>query len=191
MYKRLLAIALALGISGYLLVTGYNLKRYNEAFVKYHNQIMGGQQMEALQSRDFLLRYGGANRERIRFNDSIGMLQNGQLLDAVESFIKVAEASQDRNLKADAFYNASCVVLDVAFKLKSVDELKRTAELLRETLRVMPNHWDAKWNYEIVMRLLEQAGMGKSGTGPGGNDSKLSPSPQSGEAGKDTLPPKL
>ncbi len=87
--------------------------------------------------------------EAIDYNAANALYQQGQYERALAELQK-AQASSQEALQADAYYN-------LGNTLYRMGRLAEAAEAYKETLRLRPDDQDAKFNLELVMRLLREA----------------------------------
>ena len=84
-------------------------------------------------------------------------------------FERAGSESTDKRLKSLAFYNVGTLIGRVAFfrqRLPGIDVAVALTKLA-EAIRNDPNNEDAKFNRELLERMLEKKEIGAAGPGPG------------------------
>ena len=101
--------------------------------------------------------------------------ENPSLSSEVEQrFIEVALATEDKNLKAAAFYNSGAVRLEEFLQKKETGLLKKAIIYLQESLRVNPNLAIAKRDLERALREVKDKDLAKELGLPSDEDAESS-----------------
>lgn len=139
----------------------------------------------------------GAATPRLEYNLGTALFQVGEAQDALR-LLESALRAQEPELRGHAFYNLGAVLAQSGET--SAENLRAAIEAYRRSLLLDPHNEDARWNFELAMRRLQEleqtrqplAGSGEQGQAPprppGAGDERFpregegaAPLPQPGE----------
>lgn len=93
--------------------------------------------------------YWFANEALLLFNQGVLAFKARNLPRAVEYFRQVDQRTDDLSLRVQSQYNLGLVMLEL-------NETERAAEFFKETLRLLPQDLDAKFNLERLYHFVMQ-----------------------------------
>lgn len=85
-----------------------------------------------------------------QFNLGGSQFRSGKFMDAATTFTRTAEETQDKGLKAEAYYNRGNSLL-------SAQKLEPAIESYKEALRNNPDHENARYNLAYAQKLLKES----------------------------------
>jgi len=107
-----------------------------------------------------LTRYTDAQLEEpdnpsLQYNIGTVLYKQKKYKEAVESFQKVAATANESDLKEKALYNMGNAYFRQAESAGDIELLSKAVDAYTEALKLDPNDTDAKYNLEVVRRMLE------------------------------------
>lgn len=111
-------------------------------------------------ARDDLVTAGGHPSDHGRFAEAYRLQQQGEFQAALELYGTLL-SSDLRSIRATARYNIATLTLDQGMRLWRDGETELATPMIelakagyREVLHGQPDHWDARYNLELALRLL-------------------------------------
>jgi Ca-activated chloride channel family protein len=143
--------------------------RYREAAAAYERAIRGGN-----------------DSPRLQYNLGTALLAAGRAEEAVAALERAAGMSRDLDIRYRALFNLGLVNLRQARAAKGPEAgpfYTAALDAYKRALRVQPDAFPAKWNYELALQMKHKGGGGGGGQGGG------QPQPKNPDNGQPTPKP--
>lgn len=131
-------------IGGYLIRDFYYAKKFN-----------GCLKQNKINPDEFPSKF----KDKILFNEGRLMLPKDQN-KSLEYFQKIIGETDDKFLKAESLYNLGCIFTIRGLQEKTAEKkanlIATAIDYHKESLRLRPDFWEAKYNLETLLKLSEK-----------------------------------